>query len=359
VVRGKPLTARIRHLGVNVEGTQASLHGQFVAEVEFRNPETNRLQTATILAPETFLLSQSSEMDAGVEPGEYVTLVYLPGRLEKSLRLYGWLGLSPDLDLIRKNGRTLEPTSPLTALMIVIGITGLGWGLLGFLYVIGRYTPLDENDWRPFAIAAGITTMPLIILLILRVERDGATTFALIKAYVFAVFLGLVGGFMAAFMAVGFLNGYFDRSPPHLEPVKVVQLWEQTIEFAIRTYELEYHPYPKGKAEKKMVTVETLSAFQPDTLGVIDVGRGWLGLRWLRDFHPVHWHAVEPGTDGILPGEITFQLPNQPPMRIAPQVVLSKEVSVSPPELLLPELRTRMVSYLTQNLKATVIGGEP
>jgi hypothetical protein len=141
--------------------------------------------------------------------------------------------------------------------------------------------------------------------------------------------------------------------------VKIVQLWQETfVELAIRTYQLEYQPYPNGPTEKKMVTVETLSSFEPNALGAIDVGSGWLGVRWLRDFHPVEWHAVPAGTGETLPGEMTFQMADEPPTRIAPHVRMSEALLLPPPEVLLPELRTRMVAHLTNNLKATVIDAE-
>jgi hypothetical protein len=124
-----------------------------------------------------------------------------------------------------------------------------------------------------------------------------------------------------------------------------VQLWQTTHEFVLRTYQLEYHHYPVGEREKKMVTVETLSSFEPDSLGVIDVGSGRLGMRWLRDFHPVEWLRVNADNQEDFRDEIRFQMPNEAqPTRIVPRIVVGAYAPVPPPDAMLPELRARMTA---------------
>ena len=83
------------------------------------------MQVMHVSAPETFPLKNAAVINSGVEAGDYVTLVYLPGTLAASLQLYGWLGLNPDLELIQKNGRPLNPRSTKTAMAVVFVMTAL------------------------------------------------------------------------------------------------------------------------------------------------------------------------------------------------------------------------------------------
>lgn len=357
--RGEPLIGRVRRVDVRIEGVKEAPFARFVAEVEFQHPVSGQIQITSLSTPHPFPYRDLSTMESGLVPGEYVKLVYLPDRLEKSLQVYGWLGLDPGLDLIRKNGRPLQPRSPLTVLLVVTGITALLWAVLALLYVIGRYAVFENESWQPYAIGIGLAVMPFVIVLAYRVNRAGAPLRAAIKKYLFAVLAGLFCGSIVGFPAVGFVNGYFDRSPTHFEPVTIVQGWQTTHELIVRTYELEYHPFPAGKTEKQMVPVETLAMFAPDSLAVIDVGSGRLGMRWLRNFHPIVWHTVTDDGNKELPGELKFQLPAAAqPTRIAPQVVMSETSFLPPPEVLLPPLRERMVSHLINNLKAKLIEGD-
>jgi len=352
---GEPITGRVCQVGVRAEGTAESPLGRFIAEVEFLHPDSGELQVLCVAAPDTFALGETSRMDAGVAAGDYVTLVYLPGRLEKTLQMYGWMGLSPEMDLIQKDGRPLQPMSAIASLLIVVAVTVAAWMLIGYLYIIGRYTALDSNCWYPYTVGIALCTIPLFILMILNVKANPAKPGGRVTGYGLALLVSVFGGFMIGFPAVGFLNGYFDSSPTNLEPVKVVQLWQETTNGVLRTYQLEYHPYPAGPKEKQTVAVDTLARFKSDSLGAIDVGRGWLGMRWLRDFHPITWDTVDESDPRHYPGEILFQLPGDGrTTRIAPWVAMNENHSELPPEVLVPELRTRMVTYLTRDVNARI-----
>jgi hypothetical protein len=353
---GLPLVGRVRQVEIKFSGSGEVRTGRYAADVEFRDPTSGDLQLQTVLSPEPLALWQLAKIDPGVTAGDYVTLVFLPGRLEKSLQLYGWLGLNPRVDLMRKNGRPLTPQSPLTSLMVVICVTAVLWALLAFLYVIGRYDTFDDDFWSPYAVGIGLATIPFAIMQIRRFKRAGATAYTLLKRVVVAAFLSLLGGFMVGFTTVGFLNGFFDGSPLQLEPIKIVQLWEETHELIIRNYQLEYHTYPAGDRHKKMVSIETLMAFHPDSLGVVDIGSGWLGMRWLRDFYPIEWQYRDEDQNKPLPGEIRFRMPDDPqPHRLVPLVVIGTNLPLSPPKALLPELQARMALQVTNHFKATVI----
>jgi hypothetical protein len=121
--------------------------------------------------------------------------------------------------------------------------------------------------------------------------------------------LGVFGGFMVGFPTVGFLNVWLDKSPPQFEPIRVVQLWHTTWNFIVRNYELEYTPYIGGEAKKKTVSVETIDQFANDSLGVIDIGQGALGMRWIRGFHPIinTWEPIS-GDEEAIKGEVRVRL---------------------------------------------------
>jgi hypothetical protein len=362
VRRGYPLVGKVRKVDLKPGGFGDYQNGRFVAEVEYKHPESGALQRGSVTSPDVFMLNDGSTMEPGVAPGDYVTLAYLPGRVKATLQLYGWLGLNADLDFVRKDGYPLQPHSPIRVLLAVTGFTVLCWVLLGFLYVFERYMPFDDDsNWSPYLIGIGLASLPFAVVMFRRVDRDGATAFGVVKRYLFAGFWSFIGGLIVGGMVVGFLNGYFDHSPTQLEPVRIVQLWNKTHDFILRTYELQYSPIPAGEPKKKIVDFETLSMFEPGSLGVMDVGSGWLGMRWLRGFHPVEWVAVDEDEKAVLPGEIEYRMPDQPEsIRIAPQVQIGETAALPPPPAMLPELRARMIATLTNTFKATVIEpGDP
>lgn len=355
VRHGRVVIAKVQQVGVITGGNKEYPTGKFVTEVNFINPETGRPQTLSISTPDQYSWYLFSKMESGIAADDNVAAVYIPGHIEQA-QILGWLGIHPEIDLLRRKGRPLAAPSPLFVAGVVLGIMGIFWLLLGFLFTMGRYLPIDDDGmWVGVAaIALGCVVFTAIFMFFAwRRQRKSETKLA--YPYGLPIMYGLICGFLTGFTGVMVLNGYFDSSPRQLQPVRIVQTWHQTIEFCLRTYELEFQPYPKGTAEKRTVTVETLSQFEPDSLAVIDVGGGLLGMRWVRNFYPITWNSIPLDQPGVVPGEITFQAPQQPGrVRIIPEVHISKAEAVPPPEVLVPELRSRMVTYLTTKMMATI-----
>lgn len=352
---GRVTIATVQQVGVVTGGNKEYPTGRFVAEVSFVNPETGRPQALSISTPDQYAGFLFSKMESGIAAGDRVAVVYIPGQIEQA-QILGWLGVHPEIDLLRRKGRPLAPLSPLFTAGVVLGVMGIFWLLLGFLFTMGCYLPIDDDGmWvgvAAIALGCGVFTT-IFMFFAWRRQRKAVTKLA--YPYGLPIMYGLICGFLTGFTGVMFVNGYFDQSPRQLQPVKIVQTWHQTIEFCLRTYELEFQPYPKGNAEKRTVTVETLSQFQPDSLAVIDVGEGWLGMRWVRNFYPITWNSIPLEQPGLIPGEIVFQSPQQPGrIRIVPEVHISGAEAVPPPEVLVPELRSRMVTYLTMKHQATI-----
>lgn len=342
---GEALVGRVLAWGINAEGTNDAPQGRFVANVEFRHPETNQLETRLVADDDVFPLGEAAKRSCGVERGDYLTLVYLPRDFDKTLRIHGWQGIDPDRELMSKNGKQLKPMSPVAALLIVLAITAAFWCLLSFIYVIGRYEPLDVV-WQPYAIGIALASIPFIILMQFGIDRKAETKWPMFARRFGLGLLGVFGGFMVGFPTVGFLNGWLDKSPPQFEPIRVVQLWHTTWNFIVRNYELEYTPYLGGDAKKKTVSVETIDQFANDSLGVIDVGQGALGMRWIRGFHPIIWEALGANAEPVA-GEVRMKFKDDDEItRVAPRILYSEQDLKPLPEVMLTDARQRLNAQL-------------
>lgn len=334
-------------------------HFLIAADVEYCDPDSGEIVRREIIGPEYFQCRYLNQLDPGVKPGDYVTLVYYPHRLAKSLQLYGWLGVNPEVDFIRKSGKPLQPMTPLKALLVIIGLMGMTWFLLGLVYVLGRYMPFDDGEEPslllviPLVLSAILTAIGAVCW-VKRSDSDQPKSF---NRYAFAVFSGTLTGFAFSMFAMMLVNGAFDTGPTHLVPIRVVQFWHQTVyQLGVRWYELEFESYPKGKRTKKTVAIEMLQSFQPDSLGVLDVGQGSLGIPWIRDIRPVIWEESDSAATDPDHGAITFQQVNSlQRMTIAPFVIMADGSRISPPDVLLPELRQRMTHYLQNDLHAKIV----
>lgn len=345
---GVPIAGHVTNVLIHYQGTAEAPQGRFAADVDYVHPETGERITQRVLSPDVYHRHHIESLSPGVSIGDRVVLVALPGRISQSLSLYGWTGLSPDCDLIEKNGVPLKPTSPLKAILVVLGVMAMFWMLLGFLYVIGRYTPVDDQDPTQYLIGVGIVAVLGMIPAVIAGLRGAPIRQALGSA-----FFGGILGAVAGFVVIVFLNGALDDSPPQLQPIEVVQLWHETINFVVRTYQIEYRDYPNGAPRKAHVSVERLSEFAVGSLGVIDVARGRLGLRWVRDFHPIQWIPANPG-DPPSPDQIVFQIANEPARTIVPRIELPDGIH-PPPEILFPSLKDSMERLLKSELNATIL----
>jgi hypothetical protein len=92
---------------------------------EYENPETRRSEFTTLLTDEFWDKSQSVHYSLAIEPGDYVTLVAMPGNVSASVRIYGLLGLDPSRDFLKFKGKPLSGISPFKAIAIA-GIVSCG-----------------------------------------------------------------------------------------------------------------------------------------------------------------------------------------------------------------------------------------
>ena len=304
---GLPLAVRVLEV---VKAPTAIVNGQptthgFVAMVGYRHPETGE-PTVVAIKSNDFSSSRKEAYDTPFKVGDDVTAVYLPGRLAKTLRLYAFLELSPDVNLrLRPSART--PTSPVKIAALVVAIPALFLALLANLYAFGRYQPIEFAF--PQAVVPAVTGALLLggglfaaLYFGHRAEQGRIRERALaalatgkavevgtpfmghgLRAWVLRVVVVagslLLGGLTAVcwcFMA----NAWLDRSPSRPVPATIVGMTMTTHTFLFREYELEYRL--EGSAEKKklLTTPQHLSGLR-DRQAVAHVRDGRFGWPWV------------------------------------------------------------------------------
>jgi hypothetical protein len=110
VEEGIALVARIRGLMLR---PKAMINGQpasfvFTAAIEYRDPETGALVEKHVDSRD-FRASAKDKFRTSYRVGEYVTAVCLKSNSTKTLQLYGFLELRPDLGLLRTHA--VQPPS--------------------------------------------------------------------------------------------------------------------------------------------------------------------------------------------------------------------------------------------------------
>ncbi|MCG6156392.1 hypothetical protein [Rubinisphaera margarita] len=295
---GIPVTGRILKIE-RISGGDIPYVFLIQVEVEYRDPETQEIQRATLpLEPP---LTSSVHFDAAGQPevkdaleltfapGDYVTLVGLPdGPFEKTLRIYGLLGLDPDREFALKNGRPNRGMQPYHVVAVISFIMLLFGLLLGVIYVVEFYWPVGGN-WTIAIVPAVIGAIGGLIFggLWAFGSRPEIQASGLIDRIALAAGCGLFATLLA--LEVVFLsNAMLDRSESQFEPVQIVDFWQTTHSFLFRDYSIEYRPLNGGEAEKIPSDVHTMSQFLAPW-GAIEISDGYWGLRWRRGIRPVVW----------------------------------------------------------------------
>jgi hypothetical protein len=141
VREGLPLAVRVVGLqkapSVVVNGTPT--HHAFVAQVLFPHPDSGEL-VQTEIRSDDFSSDRRDLYECPFRVGDYVTAVYLPGAVEKTLRIYTFLELSPERCLTRDPAAAASPWKTLGLVAIVVGLFAV---LIGNVYFFARYHPLD------------------------------------------------------------------------------------------------------------------------------------------------------------------------------------------------------------------------
>jgi hypothetical protein len=304
---GLPLAVRVLDL---VKGPRVIINGQpsthgFVATVAFRHPDTGEVEVVAVKSNE-FSSSRKDAYDTPFKVGDDVTAVYLPGRLEKSLRLYSFLELSPDVNL-RMASTARPPSSPWRIVGVLLAVCGLLLVAFANVYAFGRYEPVTFDLRRglvPFAAGAVVIGGGVFAALYLshrqeqlRIRERAIVAQAAGKAIELEQpFLGhgLYGGILRVLLAAGSLllggvtavcwcfmaNAWLDRSPARAVPATIVGMAMTTHAFLFREYELEYRL--EGSAEKhELLTTPQHLLSLGEREAVARVREGRLGWPWV------------------------------------------------------------------------------
>ena len=312
---GIPMPARVLDLRLVVAATAngAPSAYRYSCTIEYRPPEGGELRHAVVQSPEfSEMFKKSTETTLRV--GDYATAVALPGRLDQTLALYGFLQLNPDVDFLRRRGRPPGSGHPVTAALLYVGLVYLFLGLLLAVTCLPSLLPLglpesvDPRVAVPAAVLVALLGAGLTWRGIARSEgkrraeleasnaaarREGLPLeeFApVVSGRVYRVLLVVAGGFipvMILALAFSAANALLDRSPSEYEPVSVVELATETTLFVFRSYEVRYQRADGGTA-KVSVPVTELARFAATAAGqgALERRRGYFGWPWVRSVHP-------------------------------------------------------------------------
>jgi hypothetical protein len=307
---GLPLAARVIDLAktpTTIVNGQPSTHA-LVAAVMFRHPQTGELTRADVKSND-FSSMRKDAYDASFKVGDDVTAVYLPGRLEKTLRLYAFLDLSPDVNI---KARAEKEDSPWKVAALLALIPAFFIVLFANVYGYGRYQPVGFA-YRQAAIpmvAGGLLLGGGLfagLYLAHRREQDrlqsraleAAASGAAIETGVPFLGRGLYGWFLRVIMALGspligaltalcwcfMANAWLDRSPARPVPATVVGMVTRTHAFIFREYELEYRLQGAAETNKLLTTPEHLTTFDGPR-AVAQVRDGRFGWPWVETVTP-------------------------------------------------------------------------
>jgi hypothetical protein len=234
--------------------------------------------------------------------GDYVTAVHFAGKLNKSIRLYGMLGMRSDLGVVIG-----VPIKPVGWWPIVLGFTGLFLFPLAIAWNVytWRYWPLEYPDgafiW-PLVLGAivfgGLQASRWVVggvLARLRPSQDELfdETATIPRPGVVGYVVSIVGS--AAFGSITMLcwfvtaNAWYDESKPtehqvtlSNNPVKVDSL---TYRFLFRDCTIKGEYAADQKKFALMVPPSQRAALQHDgqmvNRGVVETRAGYLGWEWL------------------------------------------------------------------------------
>lgn len=301
---GLPLAARVIELvkgPTAIVNGAASTHG-FVATVVFRDPESGELVQADVKSND-FSSARKDAYETPFKVGDDVTALYLPGRLWKTLRLYAFLELSPQVNLGLR-ARPSSGDSPWKVAALLAFIPAFFVVLFANVYAFGRYHPV-HFEYRmaivPMVVGGLVLGGALFAFLYLahRAEQRSLQRRAVEAAAVGTAietgtpFLGsgLYGWSLRVVVAAGapllgavttlcwcfMANAWLDRSPASPVPATIARVTMRTHAYVIREYELEYRLAGSGETHKLLTTPEHCALFEgPHALAYVRPGRfGW------------------------------------------------------------------------------------
>jgi hypothetical protein len=313
VEEGTPIVARV--VGLELRPTMYH-NGQpnafrYFAQVEFRDPSSGELRVAELRSNDIGAVFKDS-LTCTYRVGDYVTAVYLPHNPERTLRLYGFLELRPDLGVVKRQRGLEAAGNPLMTALGVAAIFGCFFLLCWNVYAIGRYRPVAWSNALlvPGIVGAVVLGGGLLAYLAWHQRKErrarearnraavaggGAFEVASAKGGAQGWILGIVlffgalllGGLTCGCWALT-LNAWLDDSPPRVRPVVIQQMVVKTHSGIFRQYEIKYrftddilaekHEYLSTPQEMQQLAGRPVVAHQK---------AGFLGWPWVERIVPV------------------------------------------------------------------------
>jgi hypothetical protein len=279
VRNGEPLVARVEQLTT----VRAAIgHGAFAyqATLVYRHPETGALTQTAVKSRDIAPLKQYRYAPR-FAIGDYVTALYIPGKkVEKSLRLYAFLDLSPEVNM--RPDVTAE--SSFRATFRHVTLLFIAFATFANLYAVERYPALEiaSREIGLTALLGGLLLAPgIFILMDLRPPGAPRRVLSTVRSVLAALMLG-------GFTSVGWgflLNAWLDRSPVETRSARIVELWNKTYDGVFRSYEIEYTLQGKTGSHRLLSTLGHLQEFR-DRRAVAKVRQGAFGWTWVQDVDP-------------------------------------------------------------------------
>jgi hypothetical protein len=326
VEEGVPIAARILALRL----VPALIHeGQvtrykFEATFEYLDRETGAPRTA--VAPSSDFTADSKDgLTTSYRVGDYATAVYLPRDPAKTLKLYGFLDLRPDLGLVRRDG--VPPSSPIATVLVILTIASFFVVLFWNLYAYGRYTPVrisptsasivgvigaiglggyvlwwlaaqqskarrKRAERNAEALARGEAVEPDLVG-----KRGPFSNHGLIMTLILAAGSLLLGGLTFFCWAIT-ANAWLDGSPATAKPILINEMVEVTHKAIFREYKIKYHFLDDPKTRHEYLSSPDHLATLDGPLALAEVHAGRFGWPWVKEIRP----APHRGVVGVKPG---------------------------------------------------------
>jgi hypothetical protein len=320
VRNGIPMPCRIRDVRLVVSATAngAPSAYRYLCTVEYQPPGADRPQFAVLPSPD-FSEMFKKGTDTPLRIGDYVTAVALPGRIQQTLTLYGFLQLNPDVDFVQRKGGEARRLSPAVQAFLFVSLVYAFIGLLLAVICLPSFLGIGLPDSvpPPWIAAAGFAALVGMVLTwrwtqatdqrkraeldrqneMARAEGRPVEEFApVVSGSPFRVLLVIAGGFvpvMLGSLAVATVNALFDPAPPVFELVRITDVRHQTRLGVFRSYEVRCVT-GAGKTETIGVPFTQIARFQALNTreGALERKPGYLRMPWIRDVHPVSQTVV-------------------------------------------------------------------
>lgn len=313
VEEGIPLVARIRELVLRpttVVNGQASTYA-FTAGIEYRDPSTGAIVTGKAES-RAFSASTKDRYRTSYRVGDYATALYLKSNPAKTLRLYGFLELRPEIGLLQAG--PAQPPSLTKTVLGVAAIFALFFVLFWNVYAFSKYQPLDmtfQQAAGPMAIGGlglggGFLTWLALRQKGSRQELKVRNEKALAAGEAVELetrkrgLFGAHGMLMTVVLGFGALmlggvivlcwcftaNAWLDKSTPESRPVEIVEFWSTTHSFLFREYEIEYRLADETKTRKMLSTPAHMREFE-SRRAMAQVRAGRFGWPWVETISPL------------------------------------------------------------------------